>query len=189
MDALSGKTGVLALGENFKVLNPDGPWNHEGTCMDCAVAAANFLVMGITPCKITDFKSKVAGNGHDLTKSFTSHFDKEKDNLEEATKTRAGEVLGWLMKASPGDVYAVDGGSHAYNFIIGNDCKIYLFDSNQYVFKQIMTLTDFEETGRNGKDDEPSTYDYNYGSPNKKGAVDFFYWGKIHPKWSSILNT
>ena len=99
--------------------------------------------------------------------------------------TGAASVFG---AASAGGVYAVDGGGHAFNFVVGYDRRIFLIDSNQHIFRRIITTADFVAMGHN--DDWQDSYRYNYGNPPRDEDGEplvLYYWGPLANRYAVIL--
>lgn len=174
---------IQDLGAVLKRINPNAGLNPHGNCMHCAVITANTLVTGNPPTRATGAIAVVAGQGGVLVQSFPTDYA----NHVLGIYSRARAVYNWLL-AAPAGVYAVDAEDHAYNFL-KHAGAIYLIDSNQHVFRQILQLRDFEGVGHNSGVDE--RYNYNYADPEPDdddgSDINIYYFGALHGNWAGVL--
>ncbi|MDB5305863.1 MAG: hypothetical protein JWO38_65 [Gemmataceae bacterium] len=160
----------------FSEVNPYLGANPLGNCAHCAVETARALTEGTPPRAVDGAIGNVSGSGVPVLRTFL-----------QTLPNRAGVVLLYLSVGAPAGVYAVETLDHAYNFVVLPDRRVFLIDSNQHVFRQILTVDDFEAVGHNQT--LADTYDCNYGDAEEgdDSNMEFYHWGSLHPRWHLVL--
>ena len=168
-------TGINAIAEQLRVINPSGI-NPDGRCFHCAYETAQVLTSERAP---------------QLVNGSICAFPEDRDIALsiEPSENRPDEVFQWLTSSvQPGEVFLVEPESHAYNFVKGTNCKIYLIDASQNMFREIKTLKDFKGMMKQGED-EPA-FKYNYADPSdgdEEETMDIYRCGMLNPKWIKFL--
>jgi hypothetical protein len=172
--------GVAAVREQLTPINPSGI-NPKGRCLHCAVETAEVLISERNPQLANGSVQAVNQvRGEDFQPQIKFKPDGER---------RVDTVIKWLTEeAAPGAVYVVEPESHAYNFVKGQDLKVYLIDSSQLLVREVKTATDFIAPMRQ-KPSKPA-FDYNYANPDDGEdfeTMDVYYWGQLNNKWRRLL--
>ena len=188
---LNVPTGIEAVGEHLKVINPYAGVNPSGLCLASAIETASVLTnCNRRPQRVNfdspDDTTAQAPNQHDRSFGYNNG-------------CRAIEVWAWLKSGAVprGAVFVVEMDAvfdgydqvHCWNFVKSFDLvpSLYLIDSSTHIFKEVVNPGDFSEwmTEDFG---EPMQL-FNYASP--EGMVDddleVYYWGQLVSPWSNML--
>jgi hypothetical protein len=179
-------TGIAAVAQALRVINPSAGTNPQGLCYQSAVEVAKVLTTPYRPPRTVD---------DECPDKLNAKAPQPYDRTFAYSTDRAARLWTWLLSGQvpAGAVFAVDmdegDAYHGWNFVRGPDQvpTIFLIDVSTYVFKQVEEPADFCEW-MTEYFTQPMTL-WNYASPDILigKPLDIYYWGQLAPQWRAML--